>query len=266
MRTPIAYYGGKQKLIKEIIPLIPRHKQYVEPFFGGGAVFFAKDKSKNEAINDLDKSVINFYKVLQNNFKKLQKRIKETLHHEHLHTKAHKILKKPMKDKIEYAWAFWVQTNMSFGNTMFGGFAFSNDGEAKNTRNKRKNFDERYLNRIEHAEIFCRDAIGLIKIKDSKDTFFYVDPPYVSSDCGHYKGYTKKDFRKLLITLANIKGKFLLSSYPEDDLIRFRKKHKWNKKDRELNVAVTGKRKGQLKKLECLTWNYKKENTLKSLF
>jgi len=39
MRTPITYYGGKQKLSKLIVSLIPKHRMYVEPFFGGGAVF-----------------------------------------------------------------------------------------------------------------------------------------------------------------------------------------------------------------------------------
>ena len=42
MKTPITYYGGKQTLLKYLLPLIPQHKLYCEPFFGGGAVFFAK--------------------------------------------------------------------------------------------------------------------------------------------------------------------------------------------------------------------------------
>ncbi len=42
MTTPIAYYGGKQQMLRHILPLIPRHQIYVEPFFGGGAVYWAK--------------------------------------------------------------------------------------------------------------------------------------------------------------------------------------------------------------------------------
>ena len=52
MKTPISYYGGKQSLLKHILPLIPEHRIYVEPFFGGGAVFFAKEPAKVEVIND----------------------------------------------------------------------------------------------------------------------------------------------------------------------------------------------------------------------
>ena len=42
MRTPISYYGGKQRMASKIVALMPPHTVYVEPFFGGGAVFFAK--------------------------------------------------------------------------------------------------------------------------------------------------------------------------------------------------------------------------------
>jgi DNA adenine methylase len=54
MKTPITYYGGKQTLLKYLLPLIPQHKMYCEPFFGGGAVFFAKPKSEVEVINDIN--------------------------------------------------------------------------------------------------------------------------------------------------------------------------------------------------------------------
>ena len=35
MRTPISYYGGKQTMLKHILPLIPSHKIYTEAFCGG---------------------------------------------------------------------------------------------------------------------------------------------------------------------------------------------------------------------------------------
>lgn len=56
MKTPISYYGGKQNMLKRILPLIPRHTQYVEPFFGGGAVFWAKPESEVEVVNDINKA------------------------------------------------------------------------------------------------------------------------------------------------------------------------------------------------------------------
>ena len=43
MKTPISYYGGKQTLLKHILPLIPEHALYTEAFCGGCAVLFAKE-------------------------------------------------------------------------------------------------------------------------------------------------------------------------------------------------------------------------------
>ena len=42
MKPPFSYYGGKQLMAPIILPLIPRHKLYCEPFTGGAAIFFAK--------------------------------------------------------------------------------------------------------------------------------------------------------------------------------------------------------------------------------
>ena len=56
MKTPITYYGGKQQLVPTILPMIPSHRLYVEPYFGGGAVFFAKKPSYLEVINDINEN------------------------------------------------------------------------------------------------------------------------------------------------------------------------------------------------------------------
>lgn len=61
MRTPISYYGGKQTMLKHILPLIPSHKIYTEAFCGGAAVLFAKRPSEAEIINDINMELTNFY-------------------------------------------------------------------------------------------------------------------------------------------------------------------------------------------------------------
>ena len=57
--------GGKSKSVKKILPLIPKHDCYVEPFFGGGWIYFAKEPSRVEAINDVNGELINFFEVLR---------------------------------------------------------------------------------------------------------------------------------------------------------------------------------------------------------
>jgi DNA adenine methylase len=77
-KTPISYYGGKQSMLKNILPLIPKHIHYVEPFFGGGAVFWAKEPSSIEIINDYNDNVVNFYRVMKMRFEELQKIVQST--------------------------------------------------------------------------------------------------------------------------------------------------------------------------------------------
>lgn len=104
----------------------------------------------------------------------------------------------------------------------------------------------------------------MIKKYDRSDTFFYVDPPYYNSDCAHYSGYSIDDFRTLLETLGNLKGKFLLSSYPSEVLDEFSVKNGWNKKSVKQTVSVNSK--SAKTKIEVLTSNYQMENTLPLLF
>ncbi len=80
LKTPISYYGGKQKLATKIISSIPNHTLYCEPFLGGAAVFFAKQPSEIEVLNDVNKQLINFYKIVRDDFVSLEKEIRITLH------------------------------------------------------------------------------------------------------------------------------------------------------------------------------------------
>ena len=63
-KSPLQYYGGKFFIVDEILRLIPPHICYVEVFFGSGQVFFQKERSEVEVINDLDDLVYSFFKVL----------------------------------------------------------------------------------------------------------------------------------------------------------------------------------------------------------
>jgi len=65
LRPPLRWFGGKQRLAGKLLPLIPPHTTYVEVFAGGAALFFAKEVSPLEVINDLDSGIVNLYRVLR---------------------------------------------------------------------------------------------------------------------------------------------------------------------------------------------------------
>ena len=260
-KTPISYYGGKQNMVRHILPLIPPHIQYIESFTGGGAVFFAKHPSRAEVINDLDDRLSNFYRVMKTKFNELHTMIVGTIHSEYNYTKAKDILINGGSD-VDRAWALWVQTNMSFSSKIMRGFAFDNIGKSPRSSNNKRNYFYRYEDRLSKVEIFNRDALDVIKLKDGEDSFFYIDPPYVSSDCGHYSGYSMDNFIELLDLLSIIKGKFLLSSYPEIPLMEYSIKNKWNNKDISGIVSASRQKESQKTKTECLTYNYELQPTL----
>lgn len=63
MQSVLKYPGSKGRVANWIVGHIPPHDFYVEPFFGSGAVLFAKPRSKAEVVNDLDGNVVNFFRV-----------------------------------------------------------------------------------------------------------------------------------------------------------------------------------------------------------
>lgn len=268
MKTPIAYYGGKQRLVPEILPLIPNGiVSYVECFVGGGAVFFAKNPHRNEVINDFDGRITNFYQQVKTNFHELQKLIQASLHSEILHTESNTVLNDPNETPVRRAWAFWFQCTCSFSHILGGGFAFGENGSGLNTANKRDNFTERYMHRLRNCEVFNRDALDIIKLKgQGESTLIFADPPYFNSNMAHYDGYTESDFANLLNALANCKAKFILTSYPSDLLTKFREEYGWGSKDLKQIVSVTGKREETKYKTECITYNFIPPNNQPSLF
>ena len=257
MKTPITYYGGKLSLLPKILPLIPKHDLYCEPFIGGAAVFFAKQKSKVEIINDINGEIVNFYKVLQNDFNALQKEIKTTLHSRDLHRRAQVIYSNPdMFDNIKRAWAVWVLANMSFDNTLNTSFSRSADGKISHKiAVKRNDFTESLCQRISGVQIECRDALKVIEMNDTTESFFYVDPPYVGAYQGHYDGYTQEDFDALISLLSRIKGKFLLSSYRNESLTQAVSFNNWYQIELKINTNPTASTKSRTK-IEVLTANY----------
>lgn len=240
MKTPITYYGGKQALLKHLLPLIPAHKIYCEPFFGGGALFFAKPPSEVEIINDINSEVVNFFRVAKTKFESLQKEIRASLHSRELYKKAMVVYENPdMFDDVERAWAFWVATNQGF-SSLIGSWGFGrDDSKEAAVAKKRDAFSKEYADRLKKVQVEHNDALKVIDRSDSKETFFYIDPPYINSDQGHYKGYTEADFDLLLKKLSKVKGKFLLSSYPSTLLSKYIRKYKWKVQKMSKAVAVT---------------------------
>lgn len=265
-KTPITYYGGKINMLKHILPLIPKHRIYTESFFGGGAVFFAKEPSESEIINDTNGMVINFYEVVKTNFEDLKVRIESTLFARDAYTIAWVVYRMPQFfDKIIQAWAFYIATNMGF-SCRIGSWGYDKYGKrVKAFQNKKLIFEKKIYTRLENTQIENNDACKVINSRDAEDAFHYVDPPYIDSNQGHYGGYYLEDYKKLLDTLSKVKGKFLLSSYQSDILSKYTKDNGWHTLVFEKPISAQKSVEGipRKRKIEVLTANYSLETSIK---
>jgi DNA adenine methylase len=269
--TPINYYGGKTNLAPKIIQLIPPHEVYTEAFFGGGAVFFAKEPAKIEAVNDKNDELINFYRVCKTDFGKLKKEIDKTLFSEAEYRKASEIYNNPEKyTSVQRAWALLIQSQQSFLNILDGSWKFQRmRNTAQGFQNKKEAFDTVYLKRLENTQIFNRDANRILENMDRPEAFHFIDPPYFQANMGHYDGYSEQDFETLLKTCEKLEGKFMLTTFPSPILEKYRRRNKWYQFQIKMkSSAKTGNNQtGKASfKVEVMTMNYKPSNKMISLF
>lgn len=247
-----------------ILPLIPNHVTYTETFVGGGAVFWAKQRSEVEVINDCNRELINFYECVQNDFVELEKLVRISLHSRSMHNDAVVVYNNPhMFDRLKRAWAVWVLASLSFSSKLDGSFGYdiTKNQTTKKLNSKKLEFTIDLAERIQNVQIECTDALRVIRSRDYPGAFHYVDPPYFNSNCGHYDGYTIDDFENLLKLLSEVEGKFLLSSYPSEILTEYTKANGWSviKLEQKVSVANGTGNPGK-KKIEVLTANYDLKN------
>lgn len=165
-----------------------------------------------------------------------------------------------MFSEIQRAWAVWVLASQSFSSMLDGswGYDVSKNCTTKKIINKRDSFTLDYAIRLQNVQLESTDAIKIVLSRDSPNSFFYCDPPYYNSDCGHYDGYSLLDYENLLQTLCKIEGRFLLSSYHSEVLTKYVKSEGWYQKDKDQIVSVANanaKGKGKVK-TEVFTANY----------
>ena len=259
MKTPLIYYGGKTVLLPHILPHIPNHITYCEPFVGGGAVFWAKEPSTIEVINDTNGQVVSFYRVLKNNFTELKQKIDATLYSRATYKVALSIYRMPyLFDSITSAWSLWVLITQGFSG-IIGSWTFDRKNKKTNAfHHKKLDFTQHLSERLDKTVIEQHDALQIIKMRDLPETFFYVDPPYMDANQGHYHGFLESDFVQLIDLLSSIKGKFLLSCYPSELVSKYIQKNNWHCKSFEKFITASkvmeqGKRE---KKTEILVANY----------
>ncbi|KAA6336222.1 Modification methylase DpnIIA [termite gut metagenome] len=231
MRTPITYYGGKQNMLKHIRPLIPLHTLYCEPFCGGAAVFFDKEPVKVNVINDLNGELINFYRTIITHLEELRIEVNQTLHSRRQHEHAWYIYNNPFFfTNVQRAWAIFILSKLGFSGQLSRSFSFDRaDGKRPLKMQRSKDFFcESLKNLLEQSTIECDDALSVIIRYDCEGAWFFLDPPYIEYNMGHYAGmFNKQNFIDLLEACVILKGKFMLTFYPNELIKKYAEENNW---------------------------------------
>jgi len=218
-RPIFKYYGGKWQLAKWIISYFPPHRIYVEPFGGSGSLLMQKQRSKYEIYNDLDGNIVNVFRVLQDRTKAQE--LKRLINLTPYSRKEFELAYEYTDDPVEAARRTLIKGYLGFGsagsvNKSKTGFRTKPKSENSIWANY-SDFIEVFTDRLRGVIIECGSAIKVIKQQDSKETLFYVDPPYVKSTRGSSGVYrcemTDQDHKKLAEILNEIQGMAVLSGY-----------------------------------------------------
>lgn len=245
LTQPIKYHGGKHYLAGTIISLMPPHRQYVEPYFGGGSVLLRKPcEGISEVVNDISSELTGFWRVLQHT-ETLDRFIRQVEATPFSEVEWHEALPIETDDDVGRAMKFFVRARQSRQGLMED-FATLSRNRTRRAMNEQVSAGltaiEGLLDvhqRLQRVVILCREATDVIRQQDGSQTLFYGDPPYLHETRTNGDAYRHEmsiaDHVRLLDTLGRIEGKFLLSGYRSDLYELAATEHGWRRKEIEID-------------------------------
>jgi len=206
----IPWMGGKRRLAKHIIPNLPEHTCYVEPFAGGAAIFFMKPQSKVEVINDVNNELINLYRVVQHHLEEFVKQFKWSLVSRKVYEWANLTSPETLTD-IQRAARFYYLQKMAFGGKIIGQtFGTSTTKQPSlNLLRIEEELSAAHL-RLSRATIENLDWVKCIQKYDREHTLFYIDPPYLDTT-GYGVEFGIEQYMIMAELMNSVKGKVVLS-------------------------------------------------------
>lgn len=232
-RTPLTYYGGKQRLARAIVAHMPPHRVYLEPFAGGAAVLFAKPRVERETLNDVDRDIVRFWRVLRERPVELAEAVATTPYARAEWEASDDVAP---DDEIEGARRLLVNVDQSFSRSRQS-WSPPHNGTGRWQPQTWANLPPLLLaaaERLQGVGLERANALELIPRWDLPDAVIYCDPPYTGEHRTHGPGgarggghgYRHDDDGKLWPHLVDVlldirHAAVILSGYPcaeADDL------------------------------------------------
>lgn len=207
-----------------MIQFFPKHHSYLEPFFGGGGVFFNKPKSNIETINDLDGEVVNLFECIRTDPERLAQQVLFTPYSREVYDCSYSNLS--IENRFDRAVRFMVRCNMGHGFRSNGvKVGWKRDVVGRERAYAAKSWCElpniilEAAERLRGVQIECRPATQLIEEYNHPNVLIYCDPPYLLST-RRGKQYccemTEEDHLQLLSVLKKHTGPAIISGYLSD--------------------------------------------------
>lgn len=239
MKPMIKYRGGKSKEIPNIMWYVPRFSgRYIEPFFGGGALFFYLEP-RQSIINDINTKLIQFYKGVRNKFPLLRKELDilediytrnrsefeatKALYPKERVTDRNEILYYKIRDMFngliekEYSDAalyYFINKTAYSGMIRYNAHGEFNVPYGRYIHLNTDAVTLSHSKLLQHSQIMNADYSKIFNLcKD--DDFIFLDPPYdcTFSDYGNIEyreGFNEESHRKLAQDFKNLPCKAMM--------------------------------------------------------
>ena len=239
MNPMIKYRGGKSKEIYHFISNMPeKYNKYIEPFFGGGALYFYLEP-QNAIINDVNTKLYSFYKQMQEEYPSVRKQLDELQMVYEQNQKEYEGLKKKHPEervenknealyyKIRDMFNHKIESEyleavvyLFINKTAYSGMIrYNAKGEYNVPFGRYKNLNtklitDKHYELLKRTEIYNYDYSEIFNMAGNND-FIFLDPPYdcVFSDYGNeaYRdGFGENEHRRLANDFANLSCKSML--------------------------------------------------------
>jgi len=251
MQGPFSYIGGKNRLAAKIISLIPKHKTYVEPFAGGAQVFFHKEPSEVEILNDLNNDIVNLFRICQAHHEELVRYLRFMIPARNWFDLLYKTDPATLTDIQRAARFFYLQKHTYAGLIARRNFALRIQNASNFNPDRIPKLIEQTHDRLKRVQIESLPYQQIIQKADRPDTFFYLDPPYWNKRLYAFN-FKEEDFAQLESICRRLKGKFLLSINDVPEVRRLFAGYNI----KEVELAYTAQKKTGNRYRELLISNY----------
>lgn len=220
MKPPFTYYGGKLSIADQIIALLPEHEHYVEPFAGSLAVLLAKPPAAMETVNDIDRRLMTFWRVLRDRTAELERVCALTPHSRAEMLEA----RQGAEDELENARRVWVLLTQARGGSMrpTGWRHYCNP---RGSHSSMPDYLDAYRGRLAAAAVRIRSvslearpALEIIAAYGQHPgVLLYCDPPYLGTSRSSrqylHEMSTETEHRELADALLEARAAVVLSGY-----------------------------------------------------